>query len=120
MLLNQAQLYRKNDITLRVFIDVNGTKVGAAVYVRSNEKFNNVGHIFFSDRSYRVLYSAKKTYAFHDTILSDTDLNIKTIHIVVDSNLKYVIPKNVFASAKTKNGMKFLNMDIIKQFEYEN
>ncbi len=122
-----------NDLYLRIFSDENNIDVGGTIFLKlkSENKRRNLGNICLSDRSFHVLRDSgkhfhymSKSYGFNWNIINDADLNIKTIHLVVDKSEKYIIPKSVletygkFLNFKQQGFelQKFLPMDMIRQF----
>lgn len=125
-----------NDLYMRIFTDENNVDVGATIFLKlkSETKIRNLGQIFFNDHSFHVLrdsskhfHYVSKSYGFNWTIINDADLNIKSVHLIVDKNERYIIPKSIidsygkFLNFKQQGFelQKFVPMDMIRTFRDE-
>lgn len=137
----KSRLYCKsdnhgNDLYMRIFTDENNVDVGATIFLKlkSESKIRNIGQVFFNDHSFHVLrdsskhfHYVSKSYGFNWTIINDADLNIKSVHLIVDRSEKYVIPKSIidkfgkFLNFKQQGFelQKFVPMDMIRTFRDE-
>jgi hypothetical protein len=125
-----------NDLYLRAFQDENKKYIGGTIFLKlkSESKYRNLGNIYFTDNSFHCVRNStkhyhyvSKSYGFNWNIINDDELNIQVIHLIIDHETKYVIPKYVlekygkFLNFK-KEGFelqKFLPFDLIKNFRDE-
>jgi len=122
-----------NELHLRIFSDENNVDVAGTIHLKlkSEGKRRNLGTLYYHDRSFHVLRDSSKhyhymtkSYGFNWSIIDDADLNIKSIHLIVDRSEKYIIPKSIletygrFLNFKQQGFelQKFLPMDMIRKF----
>ena len=125
-----------NVLYLRVWSDENKVDVGGSIFLKlkSESKRRNLGNLIVKDRSFHIIRDSSRhyhyksrSYGFNWNIINDADLAIKTIHLVVDHNERYIIPKTVldtygkFLNFKQQGFelQKFLPMDMIRNFRDE-
>jgi len=123
-----------NDLYLRIFSDENAVDVGATISLKlkSEHKQRNLGNVYYKDNSFHVIRDSNKhfhylskSYGFNWTIIGDAELNIKTVHLIVNKTDKYIIPISIFENygkflSFKQQGFelqKFLPMDIIRNFK---
>ncbi len=125
-----------NDLYLRAFQDQLKNYVGGTIFLKlkSENKTRNLGNIYFNDNSFHCVrdsgkhyHYVSKSYGFNWNIINDAELNIQVIHLIIDNNSKYIIPKSIlekygkFLNFK-KEGFelqKFLPFEMIKNFKDE-
>ena len=122
-----------NTLYLRVWSDENKIDIGGTIFlkIRRESKKRNLGNLVVDDRSFHIIRDSgkhyhykSKSYGFNWNIINDADLGIKSIHLIVDHNEKYVIPKTIldtygkFLNFKQQGFelQKFLPFDMIKNF----
>jgi hypothetical protein len=102
-----------NRLYMRVFFDENNQFTNATIYLKLKSEENRrqlgnmdfITHTFYCKRSTAKHYHRQmKGFGFNWTVLSDTLLNIKKIHLVVDDNEEYL-----FDCSLIKEYGKFLN-----------
>lgn len=122
-----------NFLYLRVFYDEFGKEVSATIFLKlkSEQGHRRLGDYRYYDKSFHILRESGKhyhykssSYGFNWTIINDAELDIQTIHLVVDKIEKYVFPKTLvekfgkFLNFKSQGFelQRFLSFKIIKDY----